>query len=429
MTLIVDIYARQILDSRGNPTLEVEVELASGATGRAAAPSGASTGASEAIELRDGEGPYNGKGVLKAVDNVNEIIADALVGMDATNQREIDMTLIELDGTPNKAKLGANATTATSLAVARAAAAAVDLPLYQYIGGVNAHVIPIPQFNILNGGKHAPNNVDLQEFMVMPVGASDFPEALRMGAEVYHSLKKVLTDRGFATGVGDEGGFAPDLSSNEDAMKVILEAIEKAGYEPGKDIYLALDPAATSFYDADKKLYVLASENRSLSSEDMVGYYADLAEKYPLVSLEDGLAEDDWDGWVLLNKTLGSKIQIVGDDIFVTNKELLAKGIQMGVANSILIKVNQIGTLTETLDTIMTAHRAGYTTVISHRSGETEDSTIADLAVAVNAGQLKTGAPARSERLAKYNQLLRIADELGSQAAYLGMSAFYSVKR
>lgn len=429
MTLIVDIYARQILDSRGNPTLEVEVELASGATGRAAAPSGASTGASEAIELRDGEGPYNGKGVLKAVDNVNEIIADALVGMDATNQREIDMTLIELDGTPNKAKLGANATTATSLAVARAAAAAVDLPLYQYIGGVNAHVIPIPQFNILNGGKHAPNNVDLQEFMVMPVGASDFPEALRMGAEVYHSLKKVLTDRGFATGVGDEGGFAPDLSSNEDAIRVILEAIEKAGYEPGKDIYLALDPAATSFYDADKKLYVLASENRSLSSEDMVGYYADLAEKYPLVSLEDGLAEDDWDGWVLLTKTLGSKIQIVGDDIFVTNKELLAKGIQMDVANSILIKVNQIGTLTETLDTIMTAHRAGYTTVISHRSGETEDSTIADLAVAVNAGQLKTGAPARSERLAKYNQLLRIADELGSQAAYLGMSAFYSVRR
>jgi len=429
MTLIVDIYSRQILDSRGNPTLEVEVELASGATGRAAAPSGASTGVLEAVELRDGEGPFNGKGVLNAVENVNEIIADALVGMDAINQREIDQALIELDGTPNKAKLGANATTATSLAVARAAAEAVDLPLYQYIGGVNAHVLPIPQFNILNGGKHAPNNVDLQEFMVMPVGAGSFPEALRMGAEVFHSLKKVLTGRGFATGVGDEGGFAPDLASNEDAVKVILEAIEKAGYEPGKDLYLAFDPAASSFYDTEKKLYVLASENRSLNYEEMVGFYADWVSKYPIISIEDGMAEDDWDGWALITKTLGDKIQVVGDDVFVTNKTLLAKGIERGVGNSILIKVNQIGTLTETLDTIMLAHRAGYTTVISHRSGETEDSTIADLAVAVNAGQLKTGAPSRSERLAKYNQLLRIGDELGAEGEFLGMSAFYSIKK
>ena len=429
MTLIVDIYSRQILDSRGNPTLEVEVELASGATGRAAAPSGASTGVLEAVELRDGEGPFNGKGVLNAVENVNEIIADALVGMDAINQREIDQALIELDGTPNEAKLGANATTATSLAVARAAAEAVDLPLYQYIGGVNAHVLPIPQFNILNGGKHAPNNVDLQEFMVMPVGAGSFPEALRMGAEVFHSLKKVLTGRGFATGVGDEGGFAPDLASNEDAVKVILEAIEKAGYEPGKDLYLAFDPAASSFYDTEKKLYVLASENRSLNYEEMVGFYADWVSKYPIISIEDGMAEDDWDGWALITKTLGDKIQVVGDDVFVTNKTLLAKGIERGVGNSILIKVNQIGTLTETLDTIMLAHRAGYTTVISHRSGETEDSTIADLAVAVNAGQLKTGAPSRSERLAKYNQLLRIGDELGAEGEFLGMSAFYSIKK
>lgn len=426
MTLIVDVYARQILDSRANPTVEVEVELASGATGRAAAPSGASTGVLEAVELRDGEGPYNGKGVLKAVENVIEIIADALIGMDATNQREIDQILIELDGTPNKAKLGSNATTATSLAVARAAAEAVDLPLYQYIGGVNAHVLPVPLFNILNGGKHAPNNVDLQEFMVAPVGAANFPEALRMGAEVFHSLKKELSNRGYATGVGDEGGFAPDLASNEDAIKVILEAIDKAGYEPGKDIFLALDVAASSFYDAEKKLYVLASEKRSLTAEEMVAFYADWAEKYPLLSLEDGLAEDDWDGWLMLTRALGGKIQLVGDDIFVTNRQLLAKGIERGVANSILIKVNQIGTLTETLDTILLAQRAGYTTVISHRSGETEDSTIADLAVAVNAGQLKTGAPSRGERVAKYNQLLRIADELGSEGEFLGRQAFYS---
>ncbi|NLT34518.1 MAG: phosphopyruvate hydratase [Gaiellales bacterium] len=427
MTLIVDIYARQILDSRGNPTLEVECELASGATGRAAAPSGASTGIHEAVELRDGEGPYLGKGVTKAVDNVNEIISDALVGMDAINQREIDQTLVELDGTPNKAKLGANATTATSLAVARAAADAVDLPLYQYIGGVNAHMLPIPQMNILNGGQHAPNNVDLQEFMVMPVGAATYPDAVRMGAEVFHSLKKVLSGRGFATGVGDEGGFAPDLASNEDAVKVILEAIEKAGYEPGKDLFIAMDSAASTFYDTEKKLYVLASENRSLTSEDMVGFYADWVEKYPIISIEDGMAEEDWEGWALITKTLGSKIQVVGDDVFVTNQKLLAQGIERGVANSILIKVNQIGTLTETLETMMMAHRAGYTTVISHRSGETEDSTIADLAVATNAGQLKTGAPSRSERLAKYNQLLRIADELGSTAVFPGKQAFYSI--
>jgi len=429
MTLIVDIYARQILDSRGNPTLECEIELASGARARAMAPSGASTGIHEAVELRDGEGPFGGKGVLTAVANINDAIADELVGMDATCQREIDDAMIELDGTPNKAKLGANATTAVSLAVARAAAEAVDLPLYQYIGGVNAYHIPIPQMNILNGGQHAPNNVDLQEFMIMAVGASSYPEAVRMGAETYHSLKKVLSGRGLTTGVGDEGGFAPDLNSNEEAIQVILEAIDKAGYEAGKDLYLAMDPAASSFYDTKKGLYVLASEDRSLTSEEMVAYYVDLVDKYPIISIEDGMAEEDWDGWALITKELGNRIQIVGDDVFVTNQELLAKGIERGVANSILIKVNQIGTLSETLDTIALAHRHGYTTVISHRSGETEDSTIADLAVAVNAGQLKTGAPSRSERLAKYNQLLRIDDELGAQAHFPGMAAFTNLKK
>jgi enolase len=424
MTLIVDIYARQILDSRGNPTIECEVELASGARARAMAPSGASTGIHEAVELRDGEGPFGGKGVLTAVANVNEAIADELVGMDATCQREIDDALIALDGTPNKAKLGANATTAVSLAVARAAADAVDLPLYQYIGGVNAYHLPIPQLNILNGGQHASNNVDLQEFMIMPVGADSFPEALRMGAEVFHTLKKVLSGRGLATGVGDEGGFAPDLKSNEEAFQAIMEAIEKAGYEAGKDIRLATDAAASSFYDTEKQLYVLASEDRSLTAEEMVAFYVDLVDKYPIISIEDGMAEEDWEGWALITKELGDRIQIVGDDVFVTNQDLLAKGIERAVANSILIKVNQIGTLSETLDTIALAHRHGYTTVISHRSGETEDSSIADLAVAVNAGQLKTGAPSRSERLAKYNQLLRINDELGAQAYYPGMAAF-----
>ncbi|MCL5942515.1 MAG: phosphopyruvate hydratase, partial [Actinobacteria bacterium] len=395
MTVILDIYARQILDSRGNPTVEVEVELDSGVTGRAAVPSGASTGRFEAVELRDGEGPFGGKGVLNAVNHVNETIADALVGLDATCQREIDAVLLELDGTKNKGNLGANAILGVSLAVARAAAEALELPLYQYLGGVNAHQLPVPMMNILNGGKHADNNVDLQEFMCMPVGASTFSEALRMGVEVFHSLKKVLSGRGLSTAVGDEGGFAPDLADNEEAIKVILEAIEKAGYTPGQEIYLALDPAATEFFDTDRGVYVLAGENRTLSPNEMAAYYADLCERYPVISLEDGMAEEDWEGWAALTDLLGGRVQLVGDDLFVTNTERLARGIELGVANSILIKVNQIGSLSETLDTMTMAHRAGYTTVISHRSGETEDSTIADLAVATNAGQIKTGAPSR----------------------------------
>jgi len=427
MTTIVDVTARQILDSRGNPTVEVEVELESGAVGRAAVPSGASTGEYEAVELRDEGGEYLGKGVRTAVDNVNTTIAEELVGFDATDQRLVDQVLIELDGTPNKANLGANATLGVSLAVAYAAAAALELPLYQYVGGCNAYTLPVPMMNIMNGGKHADNNVDLQEFMVMPVGAESFEEALRVGAEVYHGLKSVLKSRGLATAVGDEGGFAPDLGSNEEAIQVIMEAIDAAGYEPGVDVAIALDPAASSFCSDGK--YVLAGEGRTLSSAEMVDYYAALVGKYPIVSIEDGLAEDDWDGFKLMTEKLGDRLQVVGDDLFVTNTSRLAEGIAKGSANSILIKLNQIGTLSETLDAIEMAKRAGWTAVCSHRSGETEDTTLADLAVATNAGQIKAGAPARTDRVCKYNQLLRIEEMLGEVAYYPGMKAFYNLKR
>ena len=427
MTTIVDVLGRQILDSRGNPTIEVEVELDSGAVGRAAVPSGASTGEYEAVELRDGVGEYGGKGVRRAVDNVNDIIAEEIIGFDATDQRLVDQALIALDGTPNKAKLGANAILGTSLAVAYAAAGSLELPLYQYLGGVGAHILPVPMMNILNGGKHADNNVDLQEFMAMPAGADSFEEALRIGAEVYAALKGVLKKRGLSTAVGDEGGFAPDLGSNAEAIEVIIEAIDAAGYEAGAQVFIALDPAASSFFEKGK--YVLASEGRSLTSAEMVDYYAGLVDKYPIISIEDGLAEDDWDGFRLLNERLGSRIQIMGDDIFVTNTERIARGIEAGSANSVLIKLNQIGTLSETLDAIEMAKRAGWTAVVSHRSGETEDTTIADVAVATNAGQIKTGAPARTDRVAKYNQLLRIEEMLGEVAEYAGLKAFYNLKR
>ncbi|HEX9653167.1 MAG TPA: phosphopyruvate hydratase [bacterium] len=423
MTTIVEVFAREILDSRGNPTIEVDVLLENGALGRAAVPSGASTGEHEAIELRDkDEKRYNGKGVLTAVNNVNETIAEALVGEDAVEQSAIDSILLELDGTKNKGKLGANAILGVSLATARAAANAVGLPLYHYLGGVNAKTLPVPMMNILNGGAHADNNVDLQEFMIMPGGAINFAEALRMGAEIFHSLKSVLKSKKYNTAVGDEGGFAPDLKSNEEALQVIMQAIEKVGYKPGDDIFIALDPASSEFYDAKKQRYVLKSENKELSSEEMVKYYAGLVKKYPIVSIEDGLAENDWDGWKVMTKELGDKIQLVGDDIFVTNTELLKQGIDGGVANSILIKVNQIGTLTETLDAIEMAKRAGYTAVISHRSGETEDTTIADIAVATNAGQIKTGSASRTDRICKYNQLLRIEEMLADAAVYPGKS-------
>jgi len=429
MSSIIDIFAREILDSRGNPTVEVEVELDSGAVGRAAVPSGASTGAFEAVELRDGDkARYLGKGVLKAVQNVNDIIAPELIGMEAQDQVAIDKAMIELDGTPNKSKLGANAILGVSLAVAKAAAEECGLPLYQYLGGVNAKVLPVPMMNILNGGKHADNNVDIQEFMIMPVGAPNFREALRMCSEVYHNLKNVLHSKGLSTTVGDEGGFAPNLTSNEEAIQVILEAIEKAGYVPGEDIVLALDPAATEMYKEDGK-YHFEGEGIVRTSAEMVDFWEQLVNKYPIVSIEDGLAEEDWEGWKLLTERLGKKIQLVGDDLFVTNTQRLSKGINMGVANSILIKLNQIGTLTETLDAIEMAKRAGYTAVVSHRSGETEDSTIADLVVAVNAGQIKTGAPARTDRVVKYNQLLRIEEVLGNTAQYLGKNAFYNVKK
>ena len=426
MTTIIDVTARQILDSRGNPTVEVEVGLESGVVGRAAVPSGASTGEFEAVELRDEGGEYLGKGVRTAVDNVNTVIAEEIVGFDATDQRLVDRMLIELDGTSNKAKLGANAILGVSLATAYAAAAALELPLYQYVGGVNAHQLPVPMMNIMNGGKHADNNVDLQEFMVMPVGAASFDEALRIGAEVYQGLKSVLKSKGLSTAVGDEGGFAPDLASNEEAVQVIMEAIDAAGYEPGADVMLALDPAASSFYEDGK--YVLASEGRSLSSAEMVDYYADLVDKYPIISIEDGLGENDWDGFKLMTDKLGDRVQIVGDDLFVTNTERLARGVELGCANSILIKLNQIGTLSETLDAIEMAKRAGWTAVCSHRSGETEDTTLADLAVATNAGQIKSGAPARTDRVAKYNQLLRIEEMLGEIAWYPGLNAFYNLR-
>ena len=430
MSLIDLVYAREVLDSRGNPTVEVEVVLESGVTGRAIVPSGASTGAFEAVELRDGDkGRYLGKGVEKAVDNVNEIIAPELEGMDATDQPGIDGLLIELDGTPNKGKLGANAILGVSMAVARAAAEEVGLPLFQYIGGVNAKQLPVPMMNILNGGEHADNNVDVQEFMILPVGAKSFREGLRMGAEVFHSLKKVLGENGLACGVGDEGGFAPNLDSNRAALELIVEAIKKAGYEPGQDVMLGLDVAATEMYNKETKKYVLAGEGKELTSAEMVDLYEDWANNFPIITIEDGLDEEDWDGWKVLTDRLGNKLQLVGDDLFVTNTERLERGIEAGVANSILVKVNQIGTLTETLDAIEMAKRAGYTAVISHRSGETEDTTIADLAVAVNAGQIKTGAPSRTDRVAKYNQLLRIEEMVGESARYCGLNSFYNLKK
>jgi len=429
MTVIIDVVGRQIIDSRGNPTVEVEVALDSGDVGRAAVPSGASTGEHEAVELRDTEsGEYGGKGVRTAVRNVDTFIAEELIGLDATDQRLVDQVLIELDGTPNKGKLGANAILGASLATAYAAAAALDIPLYQYIGGCNAHVLPVPMMNIMNGGKHADNNVDLQEFMIMPVGAECFDEALRTCAEIYQALKGVLKERGLSTAVGDEGGFAPDLESNEAAIEVIMAAVEQAGYEPGRQgVCLALDPAASEFYRDGR--YVLAGEGRELSSAEMVDYYAALVDKYPIISIEDGLSEDDWDGFRLMTEKLGDRLQIVGDDLFVTNTERLARGIEMGCANSILIKLNQIGTLSETLDAIEMATRAGWTAVVSHRSGETEDTTIADVAVATNAGQIKTGAPARTDRVCKYNQLLRIEEILGDVARYRGLDAFTNLRQ
>jgi len=428
MTLIEDIHAREILDSRGNPTIEVDVLLECGVIGRAAVPSGASTGEHEAVELRDGDkGRYLGKGVRKAVNNVNDIIAPELLDMDALDQAALDRVMIELDGTPNKAKLGANAILGVSLAAARAAANAVELPLYSYIGGVNARTLPVPMMNILNGGAHADNSVDLQEFMVMPVGAKTFSDALRMGTEVFHSLKKVLSSRGYATSVGDEGGFAPNLKSNVEAIEVILEAIEKAGYKAGTDAMIALDPAASEFYK-DGKYVFKKSDGLKKSSEEMVAFYADWVRQYPIISIEDGLSEDDWNGWSILTKELGNKVQLVGDDLFVTNTERLSRGIKERIGNSILIKVNQIGTLTETLEAIEMAKKAGYTAVISHRSGETEDTTIADIAVATNAGQIKTGSASRTDRIAKYNQLLRIEEELGGMAKFPGRDAFYNLR-
>ncbi|MDU2063591.1 MAG: phosphopyruvate hydratase [Sporomusaceae bacterium] len=426
-TIISDVFAREIMDSRGNPTVEVDVYLEDGTRGRAAVPSGASTGAYEAVELRDGDkSRYLGKGVQNAVKNVNDLIAPEVIGMDALDQIGIDKLMLELDGTPNKAKLGANAILGVSIAAAKAAAESIGLPLYQYLGGINAKELPVPMMNILNGGKHADNTVDIQEFMIMPVGAPSFAEGLRWNAEIYHTLKKVLKDKGLNTAIGDEGGFAPDLASNEEALAAIVEAIEKAGYKPGEQIVLAIDTAATELYKDGK--YHLEGEGVVKTSEEMVAYYEALVAKYPIISLEDGLSEDDWDGWKLLTDKLGSKIQIVGDDLFVTNTERLSQGIKQQTANSILIKVNQIGTLTETFDTIEMAKRAGYTCVISHRSGETEDATIADIAVAVNAGQIKTGAPTRTDRVAKFNQLLRIEEELSTLAQYKGRKVFYNLK-
>lgn len=431
MPFISDIYAREVLDSRGNPTIEVEVYTESGAFGRAMVPSGASTGEHEAVELRDGDKKrYLGKGVLNAVHNVNEIIAPELVGIDVTNQVGIDKLMIELDGTKNKSKLGANAILGVSMAAARAAADFLGVELYQYLGGFNTKQLPVPMMNIINGGSHADNNVDFQEFMILPVGAKSFKEALRMGVEVFHNLKSVLKAKGYNTSVGDEGGFAPNLGSNEEALQVILEAIKKAGYVAGKDIFLGMDVAASEFYNKTTKTYVLAGEGgKEFTSEELSDFYATLVEKYPIISLEDGLDENDWEGWVYLSKKLGKKIQLVGDDLFVTNTEKLAKGIEMGIANSILIKVNQIGTLTETFDAIEMAKRAGYTAVVSHRSGETEDTTIADIVVATNAGQIKTGSASRTDRIAKYNQLLRIEDQLAETAQYLGLKSFYNLKK
>ncbi len=425
MSLIADVYARQVIDSRGNPTIEVDVLTETGALGRAIVPSGASTGSREALELRDGDKKvYQGKGVLKAVENVNDIIANEIIGFDITSQKEIDELMIELDGTENKSKLGANATLGVSMAVAKAAAVSLDLPLYRYLGGVFSHVLPLPMMNILNGGEHADNNVDIQECMIMPVGAKSFSQAIQMGSEVFHNLKSVLKSKKLNTGVGDEGGFAPDLSTNAEALDLILEAIDKAGYKSGKDIKIALDVAASELYK-DKK-YVF--EGKPKTSEQMVEYYEKLVKNYPIISIEDGLDESDWQGWKYLTERLGNKIQLVGDDLFVTNVKILKEGIEKNIANSILIKVNQIGTVTETLAAIEMAKKAGYTAVVSHRSGESEDAFIADLAVATNAGQIKTGSMSRSDRIAKYNQLLRIEEELGSTSKFLGLNAFYNLK-
>ncbi len=430
MGTIIDVFGREILDSRGNPTVEVEVVLDDYATGRAAVPSGASTGAFEAVELRDGDsGRYLGKGTLKAVAHVNEEIADALIGMEADDQRGIDAIMLELDGTENKGNFGANAILGASLAVAKAAAESAELPLYKYVGGANANMLPTPMMNILNGGEHADNNVDFQEFMIMPVGATSFAEALRWCAEIYHTLKKVLHEAGLGGGVGDEGGFAPNFTTNEEPLKYIVEACEKAGYKPGSDIMFAMDPASTEFYNAETGKYVLAGEDRELTSAEMVDYWEALVQKYPIISIEDGMAEEDWDGWKALTDRIGDKVQLVGDDLFVTNPKRLAKGIELGCANAILVKVNQIGSLTEALEAVQMAKQAGYACIMSHRSGETEDVTIADLAVATNAGQIKTGAPCRSDRVAKYNQLLRIEEQLGDSGQYAGMKAFYNINR
>ena len=430
MGTIIDVFGREILDSHGNPTVEVEVVLDDYATGRAAVPSGASTGAFEAVELRDGDSErYLGKGTLKAVAHVNEEIADALIGMEADDQRGIDAIMLELDGTENKGNFGANAILGASLAVAKAAAESAELPLYKYVGGANANMLPTPMMNILNGGEHADNNVDFQEFMIMPVGATSFAEALRWCAEIYHTLKKVLHEAGLGGGVGDEGGFAPNFTTNEEPLKYIVEACEKAGYKPGSDIMFAMDPASTEFYNAETGKYVLAGEGRELTSAEMVDYWEALVQKYPIISIEDGMAEEDWDGWKALTDRIGDKVQLVGDDLFVTNPKRLAKGIELGCANAILVKVNQIGSLTEALEAVQMAKQAGYACIMSHRSGETEDVTIADLAVATNAGQIKTGAPCRSDRVAKYNQLLRIEEQLGDSGQYAGMKAFYNINR
>lgn len=430
MSEILDIHAREVLDSRGNPTVEVEVVTESGVMGRAIVPSGASTGAHEALELRDGDkSRYLGKGVEKAVENVNDLIAPELIGLPVDAQTEIDNIMINLDGTENKDKLGANAILGVSLAIARAAASEFGLPLYKYIGGVNAKVLPVPMMNILNGGEHADNNVDIQEFMILPVSAKTFKEALRFGSEIYHNLKNVLKSKGLSTGVGDEGGFAPNLKSNEEALQVIIEAIDKAGYKAGEDVYLGIDAASTEFYDANSKKYILKGEGKEFTSEELVNYYKDLCNRYPLISIEDGMSEDDWEGWAMLTKELGEKVQLVGDDLFVTNTKRLRKGIEEGISNSILIKLNQIGTLTETIDAVQMAKQAGFTAVISHRSGESEDAFIADLAVALNTGQIKTGAPARTDRIAKYNELLRIEEELDFTAEYKGLCGFYNIEK
>ncbi len=421
MSAIVNVIGREVIDSRGNPTVEVEVHLESGAAGRALVPSGASTGQFEAVELRDGGDRYRGKGVATAVGNVAGEIADAVMGLDGLDQRGIDRVMLDLDGTPNKGRLGANAILGVSLAAAHAAAAELHIPLYRYVGGANAHVLPVPMMNVINGGEHADNNVDLQEFMIMPVGAASFSEGLRWGVETYHVLKSVVADRGLSTAIGDEGGFAPNLSSNEEALALLVEAIERAGLRPGEDMALTIDVASSEFYRDGS--YVLAGEGRTLSGSEFAAYLTDLCDRYPIVSIEDGMHEEDWEGWATLTEAIGDRVQLVGDDLFVTNTERLARGIDAGVANSILVKVNQIGTLTETLETVEMAANAGYTAVMSHRSGETEDTTIADLAVATNCGQIKTGAPARSDRVAKYNQLLRIEEDLGEAAAYRGRSA------